>query len=123
MIVSAACSSFRTFMNKVSTGFLVAEPSYNASKRGSQKHTGSGSDVFNQLGSSLRATQSWHNELDSMVRSTAERNVRDTSAEGRDNDSFGSEGILLRKSLDISNDWATGPDTEPSTIEPRTLQL
>ena len=109
MIVSAACSSFRTFINKVSTGFLVAEPSHNASHGGSGKHTGPASDVFTRLGSSLRNTQGWHNTLGSTVRSTAERNVGNPNAEGRDNDSFGSEGILVRQSIDIDNDSAIGP--------------
>jgi hypothetical protein len=109
MIVSAACSSFRAFINKVSTGFLVVKPSHDASKGGSRKHTGPASNVFNRMGSSLRNTQGWHNELGSTARSTAERNVGNPNADGRDDDSFGSQGILVRTSVDIDNDWATGP--------------
>ena len=104
MIVSAACSSFLSFMKKVSTGFLAAESSHNISKGGSGSRPGPAGNSLNHPQRSFYSFQDSPIGLASTAISIAVRRGRDSNAEGRDNDSFGSEGILVRKSVDIDNE-------------------
>ena len=93
-VINAAYPSVRSFLNKVSTGFLVAETGKD-SKSGSNGHGYGLPTISRSLGARVKEPAMNLGDLTDGHQTTTVR------GDMRSDRSFGSEAIMVRRSIDI----------------------